>query len=107
MQSSTGQRASKKTFVEWSNENSSVRDMIANGKDKLEWSRKVDQGAVDEIHALINGENVKEKLGEVITKLYKISHSTYGDMPRGTIKVFLLFQLHSNEHTNNASIGCC
>ena len=86
----------KKTFVEWINENSSVRDMIANGKDKLEWSRKVDQGAVDEIHALINGENVKEKLGEVITKLYKISHSTYGDMPRGTIKVlFLLFVKHN------------
>jgi len=83
----------KKTFVEWINENSSVRDMIANGKDKLEWSRKVDQGAVDEIHALINGENVKEKLGEVITKLYKISHSTYGDMPRGTIKDTLMRKL--------------
>jgi len=92
MQSSTVQ-GFKKTFVEWINENSSVRDMIANGKDKLEWSRKVDQGAVDEIHALINGENVKEKLGEVITKLYKISHSTYGDMPRGTIKDTLMRKL--------------
>ena len=87
-----GPEGFKKSFVEWINENSSVRDMIANGKDKLEWSRKVDQGAVDEIHALINGENVKEKLGEVITKLYKISHSTYGDMPRGTIKVFLTYK---------------
>merc|ERR1711964_866302 len=88
-----GPEGFKKTFVEWINENSSVRDMIANGKDKLEWSRKVDQGAVDEIHALINGENVKEKLGEVITKLYKISHSTYGDMPRGTIKDTLMRKL--------------
>merc|ERR1712083_81583 len=88
-----GPEGFKKTFVEWINENSSVRDMIANGKDKLEWSRKVDQNAVDEIHALINGENVKEKLGEVITKLYKISHSTYGDMPRGTIKDTLMRKL--------------
>ena len=87
-----GPEGFKKSFVEWINENSTVRDMIANGKDKLEWSRKVDQGAVDEIQALINGQNVKEKLGEVITKLYKISHSTYGDMPRGTIKVFLIYK---------------
>jgi len=88
-----GPEGFKKTFVEWINENSSLRDMIANGKDKLEWSRKVDQGAVDEIHALINGENVKEKLGEVVTKLYKISHSTYADMPRGTIKDTLMRKL--------------
>merc|ERR1712241_588179 len=88
-----GPEGFKKTFVEWINENSSVRDMIANGKDKLEWSRKVDQNAVNEIQSLINGENVKEKLGEVVTKLYKISHSTYGDMPRGTIKDTLMRKL--------------
>ena len=80
----------KKTFVEWVNENSGVRDMIANGKDKLEWSRKVDQNAVNEIQSLITGDNVKEKLGEVVTKLYKVSHHTYADMPRGTIKVILI-----------------
>jgi len=83
----------KKTFVEWLNEQSGLREMIANGKDKLEWSRKVDQTAVDEIHSLINGTNVQEKLGEVVTKLYKISHQTYGDMPRGTIKDTLMRKL--------------
>jgi len=88
-----GPEGFKKTFVEWVNENSGVRDMIANGKDKLEWSRKVDQGAVDEVTALISGANVQEKLGEVITKLYKISHDTYGDMPRGTIKDTLMRKL--------------
>merc|ERR1711887_123881 len=56
----------KKTFVEWVNENSMVRDMVANGK---------------------------EKLGEVVTKLYKISHQTYGDMPRGVIKDTLMRKL--------------
>jgi len=83
----------KKTFVEWVNENSMVRDMVANGKDKLEWSRKVDQNAVNEIQSLISGANVKEKLGEVVTKLYKISHQTYGDMPRGVIKDTLMRKL--------------
>jgi len=88
-----GPEGFKKSFIEWVNENSGVREMIANGKDKLEWSRKVDQGAVDEVTALISGANVQEKLGEVITKLYKISHDTYGDMPRGTIKDTLMRKL--------------
>merc|ERR1719300_332558 len=83
----------KKTFVEWLNEQSGLREMIANGKDKLEWSRKVDQGAVDEIHSMLNGGNFKEKLGRVVTKLYKVSHQTYGDMPRGTIKDTLMRKL--------------
>merc|ERR1712227_526848 len=88
-----GPEGFKKSFLDWLNENSAVRDMVANGKDKLEWSRKVDQGAVDEIHSMLNGGNFKEKLGEVVTKLYKVSHQTYGDMPRGTIKDTLMRKL--------------
>jgi len=83
----------KKSFKEWMNENSSLRDMIENGKDKLEWSRKVDQGAVNEIQGLISGDNFKDKMGEVVTKLYKISHTTYADMPRGVIKDTLMRKL--------------
>merc|ERR1712147_348421 len=83
----------KKSFKEWMNENSSLRDMIENGKDKLEWSRKVDQGAVNEIQGLISGDNFKDKMGEVVTKLYKISHTTYADMPRGVIKDTLIRKL--------------
>merc|ERR1719232_2482563 len=83
----------KKSFVDFMKENSSLVDMIDNGKDKLEWSRKVDQGAVNEIQSLISSGNVAEKLGEVVTKLYKISHSTYSDMPRGQIKDTLMRKL--------------
>eukprot|EP00092_Neocalanus_flemingeri_P000743 GFUD01000787.1.p1 GENE.GFUD01000787.1~~GFUD01000787.1.p1 ORF type:complete len:517 (+),score=146.06 GFUD01000787.1:114-1553(+) len=83
----------KKTFMDWINENAGIREMIANGKDKLEWSRKVDQSAVNDIQSLISGADIKEKLGEVVTKLYKVSHQTYGDMPRGTIKDTLMRKL--------------
>merc|ERR1712110_308783 len=55
-------------FKDWMNENSSLRDMIANGKDKLEWSRKVDQGAVNVIQGLITGDNFKDKMGEGVIK---------------------------------------
>merc|ERR1719242_2007124 len=56
----------KKSFKDWMNENTALRDMIDNGKDKLE---------------------------EVVTKLYKISHTTYADMPRGVIKDTLMRKL--------------
>ena len=85
-----GPEGFKKTFVEFMNENSSLRDLVQNGKDKLEWSRKVDQNAVNQIQSLIAASDLKEKLGEVVTKLYKISHTTYSDMPRGVIKVNII-----------------
>merc|ERR1712025_1544138 len=88
-----GPEGFKKTFVEFMNENSALRDMINNGKDKLEWSRKVDQGAVNDIQSLISSGDYKEKLGEAVTKLYKISHTTYADMPRGAIKDTLMRKL--------------
>ena len=94
-----------KSFVAWMDEHKDLREMIANGKDKLEWSRKVDQNAVNQIQSLITASDFKEKLGEVVTKLYKISHTTYSDMPRGVIKVniinnsqskyFQIFQAHT------------
>merc|ERR1719516_200254 len=82
-----------KTFVTWINEKGGLREMIENGKDKLEWSRQVDQGKVDELRNTISGGDVKEKLGDIITKLYKISHTTYQDMPRGQIKDTLMRKL--------------
>merc|ERR1712242_226851 len=88
-----GPEGFKKTFVEFMNENSSLRDLVQNGKDKLEWSRKVDQNAVNQIQSLITSSDIKEKLGEVVTKLYKISHTTYSDMPRGVIKDTLMRKL--------------
>ena len=96
----------KKTFVEFMNENSSLRDMIDQGKDKLEWSRKVDQGAVNEIQSLISSGDMKEKLGEVVTKLYKISHTTYSDMPRGVIKVGTQ-TLATHRHGNYGNYPSC
>merc|ERR1719389_279174 len=67
--------------------------MIANGKDKLEWSRQVDQNAVNELRDKVSGADYKDKLGEVVTSLYKISHTTYSDMPRGVIKDTLMRKL--------------
>merc|ERR1712002_108649 len=82
-----------KSFVAWMDEHKELREMIANGKDKLEWSRQVDQNAVNELRGKISGPDYKEKLGEIVTSLYKILHTTYSDMPRGVIKDTLMRKL--------------
>merc|ERR1712113_792516 len=57
-----------KSFVAWMDEHKELRDKIS-------------------------GPDYKEKLGEVVTCLYKISHTTYSDMPRGVIKDTLMRKL--------------
>merc|ERR1711872_317617 len=72
-----------KSFVAWMDEHKDLREMIANGKDKLEWSRQVDQNAVNELRGKVSGADYKDKLGEVVTSLYKISHNLLRYAPRG------------------------
>merc|ERR1712002_1430223 len=88
-----GPKGFEKKFVEWMEAHSDLRAMIENGKDKLEWSRQVDQGAVDELRSAMTGSEYKAKLGDIVYKLYKISHHTYNDMPRGAIKDTLMRKL--------------
>ena len=45
-----------KSFVAWMDEHKELREMIANGKDKLEWSRQViasSIGIVDPFYTLL------------------------------------------------------
>merc|ERR1711874_130539 len=60
-----------KSFVAWMDEHKDLREMIANGKDKLEWSRQVDQNAVNELRGKVSGADYKDKLGEVVGKIQK------------------------------------
>ena len=36
-----------KSFVAWMDEHKELREMIANGKDKLEWSRQVNSWSIE------------------------------------------------------------
>jgi len=70
-------------------------DGSRSGKEEKEMAlyRQVDQNAVNELRGKISGPDYKEKLGEIVTSLYKISHTTYSDMPRGVIKDTLMRKL--------------
>eukprot|EP00091_Calanus_sinicus_P001441 TRINITY_DN1142_c0_g1_i1.p1 TRINITY_DN1142_c0_g1~~TRINITY_DN1142_c0_g1_i1.p1 ORF type:complete len:325 (-),score=92.24 TRINITY_DN1142_c0_g1_i1:179-1153(-) len=85
----------KKTFVEWIDEKKGLREMIANGKDQLEWERMVDSNAVNALRNSLcaPSEDFIKTLGDNVYRLYKISHETYRDMPRGQIKDTLMRKL--------------
>merc|ERR1719153_374638 len=77
---------------EWE-EHKELREMIANGKDRLEWTRKVDQGQVSKLRAELQGDDYKVKLGGLVSQLYKLAFQTYHDIPRGPIKDNLMRKL--------------
>ena len=79
----------KKTFTAWLDDHKELRGMIAEGRDRLEWTRKVDQSRVDELRTKLSGPDYKEKLGLLVSDLYKLAFQTYHDIPRGPIKVML------------------
>merc|ERR1711872_629803 len=53
-------------------EHSDLKTMIAEGKDKLEWTRKVDQTRVEELRNKLSGPDFKEKLGPLVSDLYRL-----------------------------------
>jgi len=75
-----------KTFVNWMDERKELREMIEEGKDKLEWYRQVDPAKLNTLKDLINSPNYKENLGKLINTVYDFAFQTYSDLPRGPIK---------------------
>jgi len=76
----------QKTFVSWMDENKDLRQMIEEGKDKLEWYRTVDPQKLEHLKELISAPNYKENLGVLIRTIYDFAFVTYADLPRGPIK---------------------
>jgi len=82
-----------KSFVTWMDEHKELREMIENGKDRLEWTRKVDQSQVSKLREELQGDDYKQKLGGLVSQLYKLAFQTYHDIPRGPIKDNLMRKL--------------
>jgi len=79
----TGYQKSFQTYME---EHKELRDMIEEGKDKLEWYRTVDASKLEHLKDIINSPNYKENLGTLIRTIYDFAFMTYADLPRGAIK---------------------
>jgi len=76
----------EKSFTSWMDDHRELREMIDNGKDKLEWYRTVDAAKLDHLKEMMLAPNYKDNLGTLIRTIYDFAFVTYADLPRGPIK---------------------
>merc|ERR1712228_302999 len=74
-----------KTFVQFMEENSSLRTLIEEGKGDLQWERDIPPAALANLEELAK-KDFKGNLGTIIHDIYQTAHVMFGDMPRGDHK---------------------
>merc|ERR1712193_431177 len=72
-----------KTFKEWMDEHASLRDMIAEGRGKLEWERKIPEEKLVDLKDMLNTPEFKTNLPKVIKRIYELAWEQFSDLPRG------------------------
>jgi len=78
-----GPKGFPQTFRQFMEANSSLRDMIAEGRGKLEWERKIPDEKLEELKGMLSADNFKENMGKIIKRIYELSWDMFGDLPRG------------------------
>merc|ERR1711892_706283 len=71
-----------KTFVQFMEENASLRGMIDTGKGNLQWERDIPPAALTNLEGLA-AKDFKGNLGKIIHDIYQTAHVMFGDMPPG------------------------
>merc|ERR1712192_183106 len=74
-----------KTFVQFMEENSSLRTLIEEGKGDLQWERDIPPAALANLEELAK-KDFKGNLGTIIHDIYQTAHLVFGDMPQGDHK---------------------
>merc|ERR1711950_66209 len=72
-----------KTFKEWMDEHASLRDMIAEGRGKLEWERKIPDEKLVDLKDMLAAKDFKATLPKVIERIYELAWAQFSDLPRG------------------------
>merc|ERR1719259_285483 len=71
------------TFKEWMDQHGSLRDMIAEGRGKLEWERKIPDEKLVDLKEKSPTKNFKTNLPKVIKRIYELAWVQFSDLPRG------------------------
>merc|ERR1712180_535723 len=74
-----------KTFVQFMEENASLRNLIEEGKGDLHWERDIPGDALANLEALAKSD-FHANLGKIIHDIYQTAHIMFGDMPQGDHK---------------------
>ena len=72
-----------KTFKEWMDDHAALREMIAEGRGKLEWERKIPDEKLAELKDMLSSADFKANMPKVIKRIYELSWDMFGDLPRG------------------------
>merc|ERR1739848_351741 len=78
-----GPKEFPQTFKEWMDQHASLRDMIAEGRGKLEWERKIPDEKLGGLKEMLASKDFKTDLPKVIKRIYELSWDMFGDLPRG------------------------
>merc|ERR1711910_321841 len=74
-----------KSFVDFMNENTSLRSMVDTGKGNLQWERDIPPAALSNLENLAKS-NFKGNLGQIIHDIYQTAHQMFSDTPQGDHK---------------------
>merc|ERR1711972_1135367 len=72
-----------KTFKEWMDDHATLRDVIAEGRGKLEWERKIPDEKLGDLKDLLAADDFKGNMPKIIKRIYELSWDMFGDLPRG------------------------
>merc|ERR1712060_297829 len=78
-----GPKEFPQTFKEWMDQHSSLRDMIAEGRGKLEWERKIPDEKLVDLKEMLASKDFKTNLPKVIKRIYELAWAQFSDLPRG------------------------
>ena len=56
-----------------------MKTMIAEGRGKLEWERKIPDEKLGELKDMLNAPDFKVKLGKVIKRIYELAFEQFSD----------------------------
>lgn len=71
------------TFKQWMEDKGDLVAMIAEGRSKLEWERKIPDEKLVELKELLEAKDFKPNLSRVIKRIYELSWEQFSDLPRG------------------------
>jgi len=81
-----GNKGFNQSFQQFMDANSQLRTMIAEGRGRLEWERKIPDEKLEELKGLLSCPEFKENMSKIIKRIYELSWDMFGDLPRGLHK---------------------
>merc|ERR1711962_1607601 len=78
-----GPKGFPQTFQQFMEANAALRDMIAEGRGKLEWERKIPDEKLVDLKEMLASKDFKTNLPKVIKRIYELAWVQFSDLPRG------------------------